>query len=56
MTKLGGKKALNQCFLNCTVASIAVSVFGDKPWGAAVGLVSFFGALVLCHFIGGEND
>ncbi len=41
---------------NCTVASIAVSVFGDKPWGAGVGLVAFLGALAMCHFLGGEHD
>ena len=40
---------------NCTVASIAVSVVGDKPGGAAVGVVSFLGAIVLCHFLGGDE-
>lgn len=41
--------------LNCTVASFAVSVFGDKPWGAAVGVIFFMGALTLCHYLGGEK-
>lgn len=41
--------------LNCTVASFAVSVFGDKPWGAAVGVVAFLGALVICQFLGGDE-
>lgn len=40
---------------NCTVASIAVSVFGDKPWGAAIGVVAFIGAVTLCHFLGGKQ-
>lgn len=40
---------------NCTIACLAVSVFGDKPWGAAVGVVSFLGAITLCHFLGGEK-
>ena len=46
---------LADILFNCTVASIAVSVFGDKPWGAAVGVVSFLGAIVLCHFLGGDE-
>ena len=40
---------------NCTVASIAVSIFGDKPWGAIVGVIAFIGGITLCHFLGGDQ-
>ncbi len=55
-TKSGRALELSDFLFNCTVASIAVSVFGDKPWGAAAGVVSFLGAVVLCRYLEVTHD